>query len=99
MTHLIVLRPLAVADLSDIWEYTSEAWSNEQADRYLQALNKAFQVLADFPEIARLRTEFTPPVRIHSFRKHLIIYRTDNDRIDVIRIVHSRGNWAALLAE
>ena len=99
MTLQIVLRPQAAADLSDIWDYTAETWSRGQADTYLRALNKAFLILADFPEMARLRSEFKPPVRVHSFCKHLIIYGTDKDRIDVIRVVHSRANWAALLAE
>ncbi len=99
MTREIVLRPRAVADLSDIWDYTVATWSEDQAEAYLRALNKAFEVIADFPEIARLRSDFTPPVRLHPFRKHLIIYSADADKIDVIRVVHSRANWAEFLAE
>lgn len=99
MTLRIVLRPQATKDLSDIWDYTAATWSADQAEVYLRALNKAFQALAEFPEMARLRDEFTPPVRVHSFRKHLILYVAEENKIDIIRVVHSRANWAEFLAE
>ncbi len=40
------LSPLAETDLEDIWLYTLETWSLEQADRYLRTLFSAFADLA-----------------------------------------------------
>ncbi|MEO0918750.1 MAG: type II toxin-antitoxin system RelE/ParE family toxin [Pseudomonadota bacterium] len=99
MTLGVVLRPRARSDLSDIWDYTATAWSPDQANTYLRALNRTFEVLADFPEIARLRTEFEPPVRIHRFRSHVIIYQSGPQVLDVIRVVHAKANWAGFLSE
>jgi len=62
-------------------------------------LGQAFDRLAQFPEMARLRMEFTPPVRIQPYQSHLIVYLAEGDLIDVIRVLHSRANWTTLLAE
>lgn len=99
MTHGVTLRPAAEADLAEIWDYTVEAWSEEQAEVYLIGLGQAFDRLAQFPEMARLRMEFTPPVRIQPYQSHLIVYLAEGHQLDVIRVLHSRANWTALLAE
>jgi toxin ParE1/3/4 len=85
--------------LAEIWAYTVEAWSEDQAEAYLTGLGQAFDRLAQFPEMARLRIEFTPPVRILPYQSHLIVYLAEGDLIDVIRVLHSRANWTALLAD
>jgi len=43
----------AVEDLSNIWEYTFEVWSENQADKYYFELLEDCQVLAENP-IARI---------------------------------------------
>ncbi|GFE67265.1 type II toxin-antitoxin system RelE/ParE family toxin [Litoreibacter roseus] len=98
MTRKIFLRPEAEVDLASVWEYTVETWSRAQAERYLHDIGEVFLTLANFPELARLRPEFDPPVRIHTFRKHVIIYVFDDTTIEVIRVVHGRTNWAVYLA-
>ncbi len=40
------LTKLAVNDLSEIWEYTYETWSEGQADKYYNLLLNAFESLA-----------------------------------------------------
>ena len=91
------LTPAARRDLGEIWSFTARAWSAGQADAYLRALAGAFDALAAAPEMARERTEFDPPVRVHPFRAHLVIYRAEADHVAVIRVVHARRDWAALL--
>jgi toxin ParE1/3/4 len=93
------LTPAASADLEAIWLYTFETWSIAQADRYIDALNASFQVLCDVPEIARDRTEFSPPVRIHPTGRHLIVYQLSDDALTVIRVLGNRQNWQAILGD
>lgn len=52
---------------------------------------------ADFPALARLRKEISPPVRIHPHRAHLIIYIETDATLDVIRVLHARSNWTRYL--
>jgi toxin ParE1/3/4 len=40
----------AVEDLSEIWEYTFDVWSEDQADKYYEFLLSTCQELAHNPE-------------------------------------------------
>lgn len=99
MIRRVVLRPQAEADLDDIWTYSAAAWSGPQAISYLTGLDAVLQLLAEFPEMARLRPEFMPPVRIHSYREHLIIFASDDKTVDVVRVIHARANWTEFLTD
>jgi toxin ParE1/3/4 len=86
-------------DLSDIWHYGADNWGIEQADHYVDGLFALFDLLADFPEMARERSEFTPPVRIHSSGTHLVIYRVEGQGVEIIRILHAYRNLTAYLLD
>jgi len=58
-----------------------------------------FDLLADNPKIARERTEFNPPVRLHSYQAHLIVYIENADEILVIRVLHRRQDWQRYLSQ
>jgi toxin ParE1/3/4 len=94
-----VIRPAAKTDLSDIWHYGADTWGIEQADRYADGLFALFDLLAEFPEMARERAEFLPPVRIHSTGAHLVIYRMEGQGVEIIRIMHAHQNLAVYLQE
>ena len=91
------LAPAAAADLEDIWRYTARHWSIDQAERYTDALEAAFDTLVTMPEIARERPEFNPPVRVHPSAQHVIIYRIAADHIVILRVLGGRQNWQAAL--
>jgi toxin ParE1/3/4 len=91
------LTPKAEADLEDIWLYTAETWSPDQADTYIDSLVRTIETLVAMPTIARERDEFDPPVRIHPAAEHLIIYRVEEALLLVIRILGGRQNWRAML--
>jgi len=74
-------------------------WGIAQADRYANGLFALFELLADFPEMARERREFTPAVRIHPSGAHLVISRADGQGIEIIRILHAHQNLTAYLPE
>jgi toxin ParE1/3/4 len=86
-------RPSAAADLENIWAFTADRWSPDQADKYIAELVKTIDLLADNPNLARERFEFSPPVRIYVFRSHIIVFRDGGDYLDVIRLRHSREDW------
>ena len=94
-----VLRPAAEADLSEIWRQGAANWGVEQAERYSDGLFAAFDLLAEFPEMARERSEFRPPVRFHPNGSHLVIYRSEGQGIEIIRVLHAHQNLTAYLQE
>lgn len=94
-----VLRPAAEADLSAIWLNGAERWGIQQADRYVDGLFAVFDLLADFPGMARQREEFSPPVRIHPSGSHLVIYSLEGQAVQIIRVLHAHQNLMAYLNE
>lgn len=94
-----VIRAAAESDLSDIWHYDADNWGIGQADRYVDGLFALFDLFSDFPEMARERAEFSPPVRIHPSGVHLMIYRMEGQGVEIIRILHVHQNLTAYLLE
>lgn len=93
------LRPAAEVDLSMIWLNGAERWGVEQADRYVDGLFAVFDLLADFPGMARERDEFSPPVRIYPSGSHLVIYSLEGQGVQIIRVLHAHQNLMAYLNE
>ena len=99
MTRRITISDVANAELDAIYRYSVERWGRIQARRYLDEIDHLLQLLAEYPEIGRERTEINPPVRLHPFRSHLVIYRADSDVLDLLRVVHARSDWRGLMVE
>ena len=82
----------AVEDLSNIWEYTVDTWSERQADDYYNMLITSFQKITDSPRLFGLKyEEIAEGLYGYRANKHIIFYRIFADKdILVIRILHQR---------
>lgn len=79
----------AAKDLSDIWNYTFEAWSERQADLYYHMLIEFCQHIADNPALGKNYEEISENLYGFIANKHIIFYRVISDNeIEVIRILH-----------
>lgn len=84
----------AEEDVIDIFLAGAEQFGIPQAEGYHDQLEKCFRFLADNPLSGRKRFEITPPVRIHPFQSHLVIYTVDeNNDVFVVRVRHGREDW------
>ena len=60
----------------------------------IESIEAMVELLSENPRIARERLEISPPVRIHPFHSHLIVYMVDdNNDIFIIRIRHGHEDW------
>ncbi len=81
-------------DLIGIWLYGADRHGPAQADRYQDGLEETFALLAQFPELARERPELTPPLRVHPFGVHLVLYLVQPDgSVFIVRVRHEREDW------
>ena len=82
----------AVEDLTNIWEYTVDAWSEQQADDYYNMLIASFQKITENPRLFGLKyEEIAEGLYGYRANKHIIFYRILADKdILVIRILHQR---------
>ncbi|MFH6783095.1 MULTISPECIES: type II toxin-antitoxin system RelE/ParE family toxin [Methylobacterium] len=44
------------------------------------------------------RRELRPPVRLHPYGAHLIVYAVERDDILIVRVLHGRQDWESLLS-
>jgi toxin ParE1/3/4 len=90
MTRGYVLLPKAHDDLDQIWEFTAERWSVEQADRYIQDIADTFADLAQGKRAGRA----IPEIRSGYYRcpvgKHVIFYLIDAKELRIVRVLHQR---------
>lgn len=91
------LTPRALDDLGHIWRYSAETRSPDRADRYIDDLIAIFEAIAATPTLARERSEFSPPVRIHVHESHLIVYTAAAGQVVVLRLLGGRQDWHAIL--
>jgi toxin ParE1/3/4 len=84
------LRPKAIADLEEIWDYTVGTWGEEQAESYLRLINQSFRNIVDNPSIGRSCDVIRKGYRKRGVGRHVIFYRTVDGDVDVVRILHER---------
>jgi toxin ParE1/3/4 len=83
------LTPLAEADLEDIWRYTFEHWSLEQANQYHRDLVATMQALARGDKSGRVCSVRDGYLQ-YAAGSHIVFYRETARTLDVIRVLHQR---------
>ena len=89
----VVIRRIARTDLLDASRYLVETASAEIAERFLNLAFDSFDKLADNPGMGAARAHPNPRLtglRIWRFRPYpyLILYRTTQSTVEVLRVVH-----------
>jgi toxin ParE1/3/4 len=99
MKYKITLQ--ASQDLENIWLYTFENWSIEQADRYLSLIMDEIEYLAQKPESGFDFSSVRKGYYRSRIKSHFIFYRIDhkNEIVEIIRILHQRMNIENRLSE
>lgn len=81
----------AVDDLTQIWKYTIERWSENQADKYYQMLLDNFNEVANNPDLGKNYSIITENLLGWRAGRHLIFYRKmEENEIEIIRILHEQ---------
>ena len=81
----------AVEDLSEIWNYTYDAWSESRADKYYKLLIRFCKEIASNPKIGKSYEEIDKSIFGYRASHHIIFYRVIKAKeIEVVRILHVR---------
>lgn len=92
---MFVLSERARKDLVDIWQYTLDHWSEEQAVRYYNKLMDGCEYIAINPDTAgRSYEEVRPNLRGMLCERHIIFYRiVSENKIRIVRILHGKMDY------
>lgn len=87
-----ILHPEASRDLDEIWEYIAQD-SLDAADRVMEDIREAIQLLVTNPRAGHKRSELTSrPLRFWVVHSYLIAYAPDERPLVVVAILHGRRN-------
>lgn len=87
----VILRQAAIDDLNDIWVYTLEEWSENQADKYYATLKLSCIQIGDNPNLGKVYDGISRNLLGIKSGKHIIFYQLiSEDEIEVIRILHEQ---------
>lgn len=70
-----ILRQEAIDDLNDIWAYTFEEWSENQADKYYATLKFACKQIEENPKLGKEYEEISGNLLGLKSGKHIIFYQ------------------------
>lgn len=82
------LTPEADNDLIEIWLFISKD-SLESADRVIDRLTAAFEMLAHHPKVGAERSDLGNHLRSFKEGHYLIVYRISSTGIEVVRVLHT----------
>lgn len=79
-------------DLENIWLYTFETWSIEQADRYVDLILDEIEYLADNPNTGKDYSSLRKGYFRSKIKSHFVFYKINlkENFIEIIRILHQQ---------
>ncbi|MBW6536965.1 MAG: type II toxin-antitoxin system RelE/ParE family toxin [Mariniphaga sp.] len=81
----------AVNDLTQIWNYTFEKWSEKQADKYYNELLKACKRISENSDLGKKYFKVIPGLQGLLVNRHIIFFRRiDSDLVEITRILHEK---------
>jgi len=82
----------ALEDIENIWLYTFENWSQEQADRYINLIFDEIEYLSLNPSVGKDFNHVRKNYRYSKVKSHLIFFKKiqEDTDIEIIRVLHER---------
>ncbi|MDH6303862.1 toxin ParE1/3/4 [Parabacteroides sp. PF5-5] len=86
-----IISEEARRDIENIWLYTLDNWSLEQADRYYNLIIDEIEYISVNFEAGRDFSNIREGYRYSKVKSHLIFYKKSKDgKVEIIRILHER---------
>lgn len=93
------LSELAINDLEDIWNYTADQWSIEQANKYYMLIFSAIDCICNDPLIGKSIMEVKKNHRSKTVKSHMVIYKIERDKVLIDRVLHQKMDIESHLGE
>ncbi|SHH00662.1 toxin ParE1/3/4 [Flavobacterium fluvii] len=95
-----IISEKALEDINNIWIYTAENWSVEQANRYYNLIIDEIEYIVDNFDMAIDFGKIRKSYKYSKVKSHLIFFKKDKtNEIEVIRVLHERMDIENRLAD
>jgi toxin ParE1/3/4 len=79
----------ALTDLEEIWDYTVENWSENQAEKYYYLIMASCKDLANTPQLGKSYAVVSPNILGYKCGEHIIFYQEiEKNKIEIARVLH-----------
>ena len=86
-----IISEKALEDLNNIWIYTAENWSVEQANRYYNLIVDEIEYVSENYVETKDFGDIRKNYKFSKVKSHLVFYKkTENTEMEVVRILHER---------
>ena len=86
-----IISKEAIKDINDIWMYTAEKWSVEQADRYYNLILDEIEYVVENFQMARDFSRVKKNYRYSKVKSYLIFFKKiRTDLIEIVRVLHEK---------
>ncbi len=93
------IAPEAIRDLDGIWDYIAKD-NVGAAERWIDRLMAAMDLLADNPGLGHVRSDVEmPSLLFWPMEKYVIAYRVIREQIEVVAVTQGSRNVPSLLRE
>lgn len=86
-------------DIRKIGYHTQRKWGKNQRRKYLNDLDKRFELLAKNPLLGRRCDNIREGYSRFEYISHIIFYRQEKDFIVISRVIHQSRDVKALLSK
>ena len=95
-----IISEKALEDINNIWIYTAENWSVEQADRYYNLIIDEIEYIVENLDMARDFEKIRKSYKYSKVKSHLIFFKKNQtNEIEVVRVLHERMDIENRLGE
>jgi toxin ParE1/3/4 len=94
---VIVKRPRAKADLSEIWDYIADD-CEARADAFIDTIDRKIRALAEQPNMGRARDELETGLRSFPVGRYIIFYLSLPEGVEIVRVLHGARDLDAIFS-
>ena len=98
--HRVVLRPEALEQLDELYDYIADAGSSENAEKFTESILFFCEGLADFPYRGLARDDLRPGLRTIGFKRRVVVaYAVLDETVAIIGIYYGGRDHERLLGD
>lgn len=95
----LLLTRRALRDIQGIYDFSTERWGQETAEKYLDELESGLSRIAERPDLLRAEEDLHASLQFYRVNRHLFVCDRQEKSVVVLTVVHSGMDIPSRLAE